>query len=381
MTVTTPAVVREAARLRSTGGAFRGSRRRLSALALAALAALAAACGDEAPSPTVGSTVTVAAAPTKTQAGEGRVDVAAAGPWLDPAITGPFEAATGCTVNRVAAGASADVIEAGGDRTAALVARGVVQPIDDDGLPTLSDVPARLRDATPTRVDGRRYGVPYAWGANELAYRPGVLPEGGRASWEALYDPAHRGRIVTPDGADGLAAAALLLRVADPYGLDEGRLRAAAALLREQRPLLLMRWRSPAEAMRLFSEGRAAVGMLPTRLVLELRAQNVPVASVQPVEGATGWLRQWHLGRHAAHPVCAYRWIDQALQPAAQARLVELGGDAPVNPDACVLVGASRCADLHVPDASYLAGVHFAHAPPDPGAWAAAWTSVVRGRG
>ena len=61
--------------------------------------------------------------------------------------------------------------------------------------------------------DGRRYGVPFAWGPElVLAARSAfAVPP---ASYDALFDPAYAGRIAVPDDPFQIALAALVLGTA-----------------------------------------------------------------------------------------------------------------------------------------------------------------------
>ena len=96
--------------------------------------------------------------------------------------------------------------------------------------------------------------------------------------------------------------------------------------------------------------------ILPTRGVVAssswpfqvnlLQANKQPVASTIPEEGATGWADTTMLHADAAHPNCAYMWMEHSLAPEVQAAVAAWFGSVPVVPSACEgsdLLGPDGC--------------------------------------
>ncbi len=93
------------------------------------------------------------------------------------------------------------------------------------------------------------------------------------------------------------------------------------------------------------NEGVVASGSWPFQ-VNTLVAARQPIASTVPVEGATGWADTTMLHAKAAHPNCAYKWIEWSLSPKLQGDVAAWFGSVPVVPAACsasTLLGADGC--------------------------------------
>ena len=72
----------------------------------------------------------------------------------------------------------------------------------------------------------------------------------------------------------------------------------------------------------------------------------MPIASVIPQEGATGWADTTMLHAEAAHPNCAYMWMEHSLSPKVQGDLAAWFGSVPAVPAACkgnALLGDEGC--------------------------------------
>ena len=75
------------------------------------------------------------------------------------------------------------------------------------------------------------------------------------------------------------------------------------------------------------NEGVVASGSWPFQVNL-LQADKKPIASTVPAEGATGWADTTMMHVDAAHPNCAYMWLEHSLEPEGAGRsrrLVRLG--------------------------------------------------------
>ncbi len=358
---------------------------------LAAVPFAAAACGSDEARPDPARAVTPA--PKATAPGEGRLDLLLAErAAVDPSVAGPFEQETGCRVTVTATGSEArtiaaategsrpfDLVATGGEGALPLIRGGAVQPLDLDGLDALDEVDRPLRAVGTRPLDGRRYGLPFAWDANVLAYDTRSI-DAAPDSWQALYDPGVRGRVAVPDRVSQIADAGLVLRAGDPWSLTSADLRAASLLLGKQRPLVHSYWTSSGHVTRLFATRAVDLAAVPAATVAAMRRSGLPVEATVPAEGATGWIYSWMLARSARHPVCAYRFLRYVLTPAAQARVVERTGRAPANVEACDVLGAERCRELHGKERAWSRVVRFARTPDEPTGvreWQQAWASAV----
>jgi putative spermidine/putrescine transport system substrate-binding protein len=309
---------------------------------------------------------------------EGQVDIVAWPGYIERGetdknydwVTG-FETQTGCKVNVRTAGTSDemvalmtqggyDLVTASGDASLRLIRGGTVQPVDVTRIPAYASVDERLREAPWHFVDGRHYGTPYQWGPNVLMYNTQTFKE-PPASWSVVFEDqklpdgkSNKGRIQAYDGPIYIADAALYLMarrpelgITDPYELNEAQYAAALELLRRQHPLVQRYWHDANVQVQDFTnEGIVASGSWPFQ-VNTLVANQQPVASTIPAEGATGWADTTLLATDAKHPNCAYAWMEWSLSPKVQGDVAAWFGSVPAVPAACTgnaLLGDAGCA-------------------------------------
>jgi putative spermidine/putrescine transport system substrate-binding protein len=309
---------------------------------------------------------------TEIGAGEGSVSIVAWAGYIESGETDPnydwvtdFEAATSCQVDvKVAATSDEmvalmteggfDLVTASGDASNRLISAGLVQEVNTDLIPSFSAVDERLQNAPWHTVDtdgdgtAEHYGVPYQWGSNVLMYNTEVFSE-APTSWSVVFEEttlgdgqSNAGRIEAYDGPIYIADAALYLMyhnpelgIQDPYELTRDQFNAALDLLRQQRELVNRYWHDAFIQIDDFTnEGVVAASSWPFQVNL-LAFDGQPVASVIPVEGATGWADTTMLHRDAPHPNCAYKWLEHSINPKLQGDLASWFGSVPAVLSAC----------------------------------------------
>jgi putative spermidine/putrescine transport system substrate-binding protein len=310
-------------------------------------------------------------------AGEGQVDIVAWPGYIERGQTSKdfdwvtdFEAKTQCKVNIKTAGTSDemvalmneggfDLVTASGDASLRLISGKRVQPINLDLIPSWKTVDERLQNAPWHTVGGVHYGVPYQWGANVLAFNTNVFKEAPK-SWSVVFEEqtlpdgkSNKGRIQAFDGPIYIADAALYLMakkpelgIKDPYELTEEQYKAALDLLRQQKPLVGRYWHDAFMQIDDFkNEGVVASSSWPFQVNL-LKADKQPIASTIPEEGATGWADTTMMHAEAAHPNCAYMWLEHSINPKLQGDLAAWFGSVPAVLSACkgnALLGDAGC--------------------------------------
>lgn len=310
--------------------------------------------------------------------GEGEVSIVAWAGYIERGDTVPeydwvtsFEEETGCMVSvKVAATSDEmvalmneggfDLVTASGDASNRLISGGKVQEINTDLIPSWGTVDERLQDAPWHTVDGKHYGTPYQWGSNVLMYNTDVFGDTPPDSWSVVFEEttlpdgaSNVGRVQAYDGAIYIADAALYLKahspelgIDDPYSLTREQFDAALNLLRQQRALVGRYWHDAFIQMDDFkNEGVAASSSWPFQVNI-LQSEEQPIASVVPVEGATGWADTTMMHVNAPHPNCAYMWLEHSLNPKLQGDLAAWFGSVPAVLDACegnALLGDGGC--------------------------------------
>ncbi len=311
-------------------------------------------------------------------AGEGEVSIVAWAGYIERGETDPaydwvteFEAETGCAVTvKVAATSDEmvalmneggfDLVTASGDASLRLILGGKIQEINTDLITDFDTIDERLQDAPWHTVDGKHYGVPYQWGSNVLMYNTETFGDAAPTSWSVVFaettlpdGESNKGRVQAFDGPIYIADAALYLKahqpdlgIDDPYALTQAQFDAAVALLQGQRELVGRYWHDAFVQIDDFTnEGVVASGSWPFQVNI-LVANGEPIASVIPEEGATGWADTTMMHVDAAHPNCAYMWLNHSLNPKLQGDLAAWFGSVPSVPAACEgneLLGAEGC--------------------------------------
>lgn len=310
--------------------------------------------------------------------GEGAVNIVAWAGYIERGDTDPnfdwvtdFEEETGCMVSvKVAATSDEmvalmneggfDLVTASGDASNRLISGGKVQEINIDLIPSWDTVDDRLKEAPWHYVDGKHYGTPYQWGSNVLMYNTEVFGDTPPDSWNVVFEEttlpdgsSNKGRVQAYDGAIYIADAALYLKahnpelgIDDPYSLTREQFNAALDLLRQQRELVGRYWHDAFIQMDDFkNEGVVASSSWPFQVNI-LQGEQEPIASVVPVEGATGWADTTMMHVDAPHPNCAYMWLEHSLNPKLQGDLAAWFGSVPAVLDACegnALLGETGC--------------------------------------
>lgn len=254
-----------------------------------------------------------------------------------------FEKKTGCKVSVKTAATSDemvalmneggfDLVTASGDASLRLVAGKRVQPINTDLIPSWKTIDERMQNAPWHTVNGVHYGTPYVWGPNVLMYNKDAFKGEAPKSWNVVFEEmtlpdgkSNKGRVQAYDGPIHVADAANYLMahkpelgIKDPYELNEEQYKAALELLRVQRTLVGRYWHDAMIQIDDFkNEGVVASGSWPFQVNL-MEAEKLPIASVIPEEGVTGWADTTMLHADSEHPNCAYMWMEHTLSPKVQ---------------------------------------------------------------
>ncbi|MEP7241673.1 MAG: ABC transporter substrate-binding protein [Devosia sp.] len=304
--------------------------------------------------------------PSAVGPGEGALNIVAWAGYIergesDPGIdwvTG-FEKDTGCKVAVKVAGTSDemvtlingggfDLVTASGDASLRLIAGKKVVPVNTDLVPNWANVDERLKTGAWYAVDGKHYGIPYQWGPNVLLYNTDVFKE-APTSWSVVFEEqnlpdgkSNKGRVQAYAGPIYIADAAVYLKakdpslgITDPYELTEPQYQAALDLLKKQRGLVGRYWLDYSVQVDDFkTEGIVASSSWPL-MTNTLLGTGAHVAQTIPAEGATGWSDMTMLTADAAHPNCAYLWLNHSLEPKVQGDVAYWFGSLPVVDAAC----------------------------------------------
>jgi putative spermidine/putrescine transport system substrate-binding protein len=380
--------------------------KRFLAITIAALLIATACQASATPTATPGQTggpaatasATAAATQTTTPTvgpGEGALTVLAWPGYAEDGTTDPtqdwvhpFQDQTGCQVTVQVFGTSDeafslyntnpdtyDVVSASGDASLRLVRAGYVQPVNVDLVPNYADIFPELKDKPYNTVDGVHYGIPHGRGSNQLLWRTDKI-SGELDSWTAMFDPngPGAGKVSVYDAPIYIADAGVLLMatradlgIKNPYALDDTQFAAAVDLLKKQKSTISQYWVDYAKQQQAFESGDALIGTTWQVITNLLQAETppVPVKSVKPKEGATGWSDTWMINSKTQHINCAYKWLDYIVSPKVNAQVASWFGEAPGNSKACALTPADQanCDTFYAADVDYWKNVWYWQTP------------------
>ncbi|HEY3208230.1 MAG TPA: extracellular solute-binding protein [Actinomycetota bacterium] len=378
------------------------------------IALLAVSCGEEEGTPPGGGggpAVVDSIGPT-----EGALSLIAWPGYTQKKWVMPFEDETGCDVTvkygntsdemvnlmRQQGGSLYDGVSASGDATNRLIASGDVAAVDVEALfPEYANVMESLQSPPHNTVDGLHYGVPYMWGPNFLMYNTDKVTE-APTSWDVVFEPdsAYAGKITAYDSPIYIADAAMYLMthqpdlgITDPYELTQEQLDAAVGLLKTQAGMISKYWAVYTDEIDGFESGDMVIGTAWP--VNQQYIAKVPVSSVIPSEGVTGWADTWMMSSNAQHPNCMLKWMEYTLRPDIQTKVAEFYGATPSNTGSCPQLDedlGDAAAIYHCGDDEFLTSVFLWKTPlsdcgddrgsacVDYATWTNAWTEI-RGAG
>ena len=323
---------------------------------------------------------------TELGAGEGAVNIVGWAGYVENGSTDPnvdwvtgFEKETGCKVNfkvgntsdemvQLMQSGEYDVVSASGDASLRLIYGGDVAPVNTDLIPNYADVYDNLKMQQWNSVNGVAYGVPHGRGANLLAYRTDKVNP-APTSWGAVFDAnsPYKGKITAYDSPIYIADAALYLMktqpdlgIKYPYALDQAQFDAAIELLKQQKPLIGEYWGDYLKHVASLKSGNTLLGTTWQVNINLAKSEGTKVEGIKPVEGSTGWSDTWMVSSKAAHPNCAYMWLNHIISPVANAGVAEWFGEAPSNAKSCDLTAdKNHCATFHSSDDAYWSDVYY----------------------
>jgi putative spermidine/putrescine transport system substrate-binding protein len=339
---------------------------------VAALALIAASCGDDTKTPSGGDIKTYDAIGE----GEGSLKLIAWHGYTEDGTTEgyeeydwvtPFEDETGCQVDvtyadssdemvqfmRQGGGSEYDGVSASGDASNRLIAGGDVGAVDPSLFPEMENVIAPINPdgGTDTQhyvVDGKVFGTPYMYGPNFLMYNTKEVSP-APTSWDVTFETSspYAGKVTGYDSPIFIADAAMYLMthqpdlgITDPYELSQEQFDAAVDLLKQQKAELIgAYWALYTDEIDGFVDGSMVVGTAwPVNLTYTKGPEAANTAAVIPSEGVTGWADTWMISANAPHPNCMLKWMDHTLQPDVQAEVGIYYGAAGSNVDSCQVI-------------------------------------------
>lgn len=117
-----------------------------------------------------------------------------------------------------------------------LIADNMLHELDKSNIPNLENIDERFLDLDFD--PGNKYSVPYMWGTVGILYNTTMVDD-PVTSWDILWDAKYAGKILMYDSIRDTIGVALMKLGYSLNTRDEAEIRAAEAVLIEQKPLVL----------------------------------------------------------------------------------------------------------------------------------------------
>jgi spermidine/putrescine-binding protein len=196
----------------------------------------------------------------------------------------------------------------------------LLRPLDRSRLPGFANLDPRFldQDFDP----GNRYSIPYVWGTTGFGYdKRRTTRTGAPDSWAPLFDPANKGQILMLDDMRECFAVALKHMGRSLNSTDPKVLRAAADLLKTQKPLV--KTYNSGDYENILAAGDVWFAHGYNGQIAKVAAREPQrLGYVLPKEGATLWMDNVCLPRGARNVASIYAFLSYILDPEVDARIV-----------------------------------------------------------
>ena len=185
---------------------------------------------------------------------------------------------------------------------------GELIPIDYNSLPNYKNIDQDIIDSSAAFDPTHKYTVPYFYGTVGILYNTNMVDEDTVSSWDCLWDPEYKNRIVMINSQrDAFMVAQEVLgydintndknELDDTYDLLCDEKQYVYAYLQDETYECMI---SEDAAMAVCYSGEAAMGM----------EYNDDLAYTVPKEGGNLWIDSWFVPRTCKHYDAAMKWID-----------------------------------------------------------------------
>lgn len=199
-----------------------------------------------------------------------------------------------------------------------MIEEGLLAELNHSSIPNLKNIDPRFLNLPFD--PGNRYSVPYMWGTVGIGVNTRHVTE-EIDSWEALFDPRYKGRVVMLNDMRETFGVALKLLGYSLNTTDPAELEDAKAKLLQQKPIVKA---YESENIKNFLvSGEAWLVHAWPGDVLMAAEENPDIVYVLPKEGGTIWADNLAIPVKAPNKATAELFINFLLRPEISARLTE----------------------------------------------------------
>lgn len=207
----------------------------------------------------------------------------------------------------------------------ALVAAGVLEPLDYGSIPNSSGYFDEFNKPEWNTFDGQTWGAPVEWGNGPMVYRPDLI-DNVPTSWMQLADPEYKGKVAMwDDGFGHIVVMAKTLGFDPPNSLTSDQLDQVVDALMKIRNNCRAVAPSLGDLSDLLARGEAAITTQSWQGVATfVRGKGQKAEWTVPVEGTWGWNDHYCVPKGAANIDGAYQFINAMISPEGNAAITNM---------------------------------------------------------
>lgn len=199
------------------------------------------------------------------------------------------------------------------------VASNLFEKLDTSKIPNYSHLVERGK-VSPFHIGAWAY-------VYTIGYRPDLVPAGMKfESWNDLWNPALKGKLASPDfDPSHIITVSAMLSGGDAKTWTKGE-----AKLKALKPNYKAFYTNDANSQQLLATGEAPVQVMLSINAYHMAAQGVPVKVVMPKEGAVLGVDSMGIMKGSKKQDLAYKFMNIALSPEVQSKIVALKKASPI---------------------------------------------------
>ncbi len=226
---------------------------------------------------------------------------------------------------------------------------GLLQPVDVSRLSNWDDIIPALKDVPGSTIDGDHYWVPVDWGLTSILYRTDLAPEYvDDESWMILWDPKYRNQVAAFDSlVDGVVIAGIVAGLDNPFDYSTQEALDTIRPYLEDLTANLRYYSNDYTSMEQgLASGELVAATTWNESVVRLKSEGLPVAFMNPKEGAMTWVCGLSIATDSPYPDKAHALINAFLDPRSRAYEMEVFGYGAATQSAFELVSEDVLAAL-----------------------------------
>lgn len=189
-----------------------------------------------------------------------------------------------------------------------MIGNGMLLPLDKKNIPALKNIDSEYLKKSQSFDPGNKYSVPYMVGVSGIIYNKKMVGNEKIDSWSDLWNPKFKDSIVMPDSVRDDFMIALRQLGYNQNTTSEKEIKAAAELLKKQKPLVYKYANDSARD--LLADGSAAIGVVWNGEYIYTKDLNPDVEFVVPKEGTEFFVDSWVIPKTSKNKENAEKFIN-----------------------------------------------------------------------